>query len=289
MIQNSAMLVDLNISVWTGRKMDKKVSDEIDASKHTKARAGNYHKKLLAGTQKLEQLQKLVATIRIWHYQQTLPWSDGGSRLLPMKNFFDYKATLVDYQTQFSEAVTGFLQDYPTLVTAAAFQLGDLFDSNEYPDVSKLDDKFKFKFVFLPVPDMGDFRIDVNEASKVELKEQYEKFYNDKLGEAMQDAWDRLHDCVKHMSEKLSNAPTPRMTKEGENYTQIFRDSLMTNAYELCDLLSKLNVTNDPKLERARQALESAVDGKSAEELRKSDDMRLNVKAKVDEILGMFN
>jgi hypothetical protein len=79
------------------------------------------------------------------------------------------------------------------------------------------------------------------------------------------------------------------MTKEGENYTQIFRDSLMTNAYELCDLLSKLNVTNDPKLEQARQALESAVDGKSAEELRKSDDMRLNVKAKVDEILGMFN
>ena len=67
MIQNSAMLVDLNISVWTGRKMDKKVSDEIDASKNTKARAGNYHKKLLAGTQKLEQLQKLVATIRIWH------------------------------------------------------------------------------------------------------------------------------------------------------------------------------------------------------------------------------
>lgn len=42
MIQNSAMLVDLNISVWTGRKMDKTVSDEIDASKNTKARAGNY-------------------------------------------------------------------------------------------------------------------------------------------------------------------------------------------------------------------------------------------------------
>jgi hypothetical protein len=288
MIQNSAMLIDLNISVWTGRKMDKKVSDEIDASKNTKARAGNYHKKLLAGTQKLEELQKLVATIRIWHYAQTLPWSDGGSRLLPMKNFFDYKATLADYQTQFDEAVAGFLQEYPTLVTAAAFQLGDLFDSNEYPDVSKLEDKFKFKYVFLPVPDMGDFRIDVNEASKVELQAQYEKFYNDKLNDAMQDAWDRLHDCVKHMSEKLANSPTPRMTKEGENYTQIFRDSLMTNAYELCELLSKLNVTNDPKLEQARQALEQAVDGKSAEQLRKSDDMRLTVKAKVDEILGMF-
>jgi len=95
MIQNSSMLVDLNIGVWTGRKMDKKVSAEIDASKNTKTQAGNYHKKLLAGTQKLDQIQKLVTAIRTWHYQQTLPWSDGGSRLLPMANFFDYKAAEV--------------------------------------------------------------------------------------------------------------------------------------------------------------------------------------------------
>ena len=44
MIQNSSMLVDLNISVWLGRKMDRKVSEEIDAAKDTKTRAGNYHK-----------------------------------------------------------------------------------------------------------------------------------------------------------------------------------------------------------------------------------------------------
>ena len=288
MIQNSAMLIDLNISVWTGRKMDKKVSDEIDVAKNTKGRAGNYHKALLGNTGKLADLQKLVSAIRIWHYEQTLPWSDGGSRLLPMANFFAYKATLAAYEVQFTEAVAEFLTEYPTLVSAAAFQLGDLFDSEEYPAVSKLEDKFRMKYVFLPVPSGGDFRIDVSEAGRQELKSQYEQFYNDKLNDAMQDAWDRLHDCVKHMSEKLANAPTPRMTKEGENYTQIFRDSLMTNAYELCELLSKLNVTNDPKLEQARQALEQAVDGKSAEQLRKSDDMRLTVKAKVDEILGMF-
>ena len=68
----------------------------------------------------------------------------------------------------------------------------------------------------------------------------------------------------------------------------MFRDSLVTNANELCELLTKLNVTNDPKLEQARQALESAINGKCAEDLRKSDDLRLQTKAKVDEILGMF-
>lgn len=289
MIQNSAMLVDLNIGVWTGRKMDKKVSDEIDAAKNTKAKGGNYHKKLLAGTKKLDDLQKLVSTIRLWHYAQTLPWSDGGSRLLPMKNFFDYKATLAAYETQFNDVVNEFLREYPTLVSAAAFQLGDLFDAEEYPDVGKLQGKFKFKYVFLPVPEVGDFRIDVNEAGKTELQEQYQKFYDDRLNDAMQDIWDRLHECVTHMSQKLADATTPRESKEGPNYTQIFRDSLVTNANELCDLLSRLNVTNDPKLEQARRKLEEAVNGKSADDLRKSDELRLQTKAKVDEILGMFD
>jgi hypothetical protein len=32
-ISSSAMLVELNISVWTGRKFDKNVSAEIDAQK----------------------------------------------------------------------------------------------------------------------------------------------------------------------------------------------------------------------------------------------------------------
>ena len=277
MIQNSSMLVDLNISVWTGRKMDRKVSEEIDASKGTHARAGNYHKKLLAGTQKLEDLQKLVGTIRTWHYAQTLPWSDGGSRLLPMANFFDYKARLGDLETQFNDMVAEFIADYPTLVSAAAFQLGDLFDSNEYPDVHKLQDKFRFRSVFLPVPSAGDFRVDIGDAYQAELKEQYEKFYEDRINTAMGDAWDRLHDVLSKLSDKLA----------GEE-KQVFRDSLVNNAVELCDLLTKLNVTQDAKLEQARKKLESALLHVDAKEIRNDDEVRLDVKSKVDDILSMF-
>ena len=113
---SDCVLIDLNISAWTGRKLDKKVSEEIDSAKGTKSRAGNYHKHLLAGTQKLEQVQKLVGTIRTWHYEQTTVWSDGGSRLLPMANFFDYKASLDSFKQQFEDAVEDFLQEYPQLV-----------------------------------------------------------------------------------------------------------------------------------------------------------------------------
>ena len=277
MIQNSAMLVDLNISLWTARKMDKKVSQEIDSVKNTRSRGGNYHKNLMSGTHKLDQVQKLVSAIRVWHYTNTLPWSDGGSRLLPMTNFFEYKAKLNEFEREFDLVVQDFLTEYPLLVSAAAFTLGDLFDAREYPSVDSLVDKFKFKYVFLPVPSAGDFRVDVEDTYVNELKAQYESFYEAKLGDAMSDAWGRLHECLTKMSEKLAGQDK-----------QIFRDTLVTNATDLCALLTKLNVTNDAKLEQARQSLERALLGVTPDELRKYDDARLDVKAKVDAILDMF-
>jgi len=279
MISNSAMLVDLNISVWTGRKMDKKVSEEVDASKGTKARAGNYHKKLLAGTDKLEKIQKIVSAVRTWNYNNTLPWSDGGSRLLPMKNFFAYKATLNNFEQQYNQAVDEFLQEYPQLVSTSAFTLGNLFDRGEYPDADSLRGKFGFKYVFCPVPDAGDFRIDVEEQAKAELQQQYKSYYETKLAEAMKDAWTRLHDTLKHLSD--------RMDYTDENKKK-FWDSTITNATELCSLLTSLNVTNDPKLEEARQKLEKALAGVEPEDIRESEAIRSNVKSKVDEILNMF-
>lgn len=290
MIQNNSVLIDLNISVWTGRKLDKKVSDEIDASKNTKTRAGNYHKHLLAGTAKLENLQKLVGNIRNWHYTQTLPWSDGGSRLLPMKNFFDYKAQLNKFESEFEQTVNDFLREYPNLVAAAAFQLGALFDRAEYPDANELRDKFRFKYAFCPVPASGDFRVDSGEETKRELEEQYNKFYEDKLNSAMKDAWGRLHNSLTHMSTMLADLPEPRVNKKGEeNFTRPFRDTLISNALEMCGLLTKLNVTDNPELEQARKQLEQVIAGVNVDDLRRSDEKRKEVKARVDEILSVFD
>ena len=279
MIGSNAMLIDLNISVWTGRKMDKKVSEEVDASKGTKARAGNYHKKLMAGSNKLENIQKIVTAVRSWNYQQTLPWSDGGSRLLPMKNFFNYKETLNNFENQFNQAVDEFITEYPQLVSGSAFTLGDLFDRGEYPTADSLKDKFKFKFVFSPVPDAGDFRIEVEDEAKAELEEQYKSYYEQKLADAMADAWTRLHETLTHISERLD------YTDENKKK---FWDSTITNATELCSLLSNLNVTNDPKLEDARQKLEKALSGIEPSDVRESEAIRSSVKSKVDDILSMF-
>ena len=280
-LSTSAMLVDLSISSWTARKLDKKVSEEVDANKATKTRAGNYHKNLLAGSQALDAVVKYTNNVRLWHHKQTLPWSDTGSRIITMENFLSYKEQLTVCEDNYNRLVNNFLVSYPTLISAAAFQLGDLFDRNEYPEPDAVAKKFRFAYVFSPLPNAGDFRVDIGEQAAKELVEQYEKNFNARIETAMRDVWDRLHDCLTHMSDRL--ADNEDGTRKG------FHKTLLTNASELIDLLQRLNITRDPKLEAARKDLSKALLGLEIDDLKENTHTRKDVKAQVDEILGKFD
>lgn len=273
-ISSKAVLVDLNLSVWTARKLDKQVSKEIDQAKNTLTKAGNYNKNILAGADQLEHISKLASEIREWHTRQTLPWADSGTRLLPMLNFFDYKQRLNEYEDLFNARVQEFLVEYPSLISTMAYKLGGLFDRSEYPDPDKVASKFAIKYTILPVPEVGDFRIEVNDEVRKEIETHYEKAYADRLDTAMADAWGRLHSTLSHMIDRLS----------GED-KKIFRNSLLENALELTNILTKLNVTNDPKLEQARVALEQSLVGVTPDDLRTNKYVRDDVLARVNEIM----
>ena len=281
-IATSAMMVELNISCWTARKLDKKVSEEVDSAKNTKVKAGNYHKHLLAGNPHLDAVVKYAAKVRLWNTQQTIPWSDSGSRIVTMENLFNggYKRQLDDHKIEFDRLAANFISVYPTLISAAAFQLGDLFDRDEYPEVDTLEKKFKFNYTLTPIPTAGDFRIEIGEQAKAELVAQYEAAFNERLNNAMRDVWDRLYDCLSHMSERLAS--------DDEGKRKVFHGTLLTNATELISLLTRLNVTNDPKLEQARRDLQAALVDTDISSLKDSDYVRENVKSKVDDILKRF-
>jgi hypothetical protein len=276
-IASSSMLVNITLSVWSGRKLDREVSEEVDQAKSTKTRAGNYNKNLFAGVTELETVRQIAGKIRNWHQTQTLPWSDGGERLLTMANFLDYKRQLNDYEREFNDAVKTFCVKYPNLIAAQAFTMGSLFKRDEYPDVNHIASKFSMRYTFSPVPEVGDWRVQADESLKQELSQQYEQVYKDRLGDITNDLWQRLHGCLTHMSERLDDAP--------DGSKKIFRDSLLGNAVELCGLLTKLNVTGDPQLEQARKQLESAIVGVDVKDLRKHDGARKEIKSQVDDIL----
>lgn len=288
-ISSSAMLVDLGISVWTGRKLDKQVSAEIDSAKSTKAKAGNYHKNLLAGSEKLAEIGKIASAVRNWSYTQTSPWSDAGTRLLPATLFMDYKLKLTEYEKMFSDAVDKFLAEYDQLVNQSAFTLGALFNRDDYPSADQIRNKFSFTYTFSPVPESGDFRVDVGNQGMEELRANFESAINSRIKSAIGDMRTQLIDQLSHMSEKLADLDEPRTLKDGTLITtQIFRDSLVDNAVDLVKNLKHLNITQDPDIETMRSELESTIRNIDAQTLRESDEARRNTKARVDALLGKF-
>ena len=279
-ISSSALLVEVSISSWSARKLDKKVTEEVNHNKGASRSASRTNKNLLADDEKLENINKYAANFRNWLYAETLPWSNSGLRLIPTAKFFDFKQTLDKYKSEFEGLVQDFVTEYPNRIAAQAFKLGTMFDRSEYPDAVDITNKFKFSYCFSPVPEAGHFLVDLGEEMEKELIAEYEKAYEDRVNGAMKDLWVRLKESLDKIAERLTPDPT------GKN--KIFRDSLVDNVLDLCGMLNDLNVTNDPNLEKARREVEQLLGGVVAEDLRKSEEIRKDVRTEVAAILGKF-
>lgn len=276
-IASSAMFAELSIGNWTARKLDRAATRQTTTAAGASDDAGAFHKKLLSCPE-LEAIQKHIANTRQnIHYRLTMPWSDLGVRLLPTAMFAEYYKEITAAETEFHRLVNEFLQAYTWAQAQAQARLGNLFSSDDYPSVEIVAAKFRFRHSQTPIPDAGDFRLDIGNEAQAALRDQYAKFYTDQLNNAMSDVWQRTYDALQKMSERLDYA-------DADN-KKIFRDSLVENVREMLGLLSKFNVTGDQRMENMRVRLEDAMLGVSADALRDDDTFRLDTKAKVDAII----
>jgi hypothetical protein len=282
-ISSSAVLAELNISIWTANKLDKGATDTMLASNSASSGSAQVRKNLMAGSNKRKKIADYGARARLYHNQTTLPWSDKGSRLLPTSLFMEYKQNMNTIERNMNSMIQDFFTSYDDLVLDAKLHLGSLFNANDYPSIDSLRDKFAFKLVFSPLPESNDFRLDIPQMDMQELASKYESAFNDRLNDAMRENWDKLHKTLTHLSEKLTE------NEEDTESKKRYHDSLITNATELCGLLTHLNITKDPKLEEARRSLELTMLGVDIEDIKEHADVRQDVKSKVDEILNKFN
>ena len=281
-IAASAVLVELNISVWPASKVDKEMTEQVNNDAGAVYGAAQTKKNLFAGTSMRKDIEKFAARVRLFHNQHTLPWADKGERLLPTKLFMDYKQTMDGYAQTFDIMCDNFMNAYPVLVQQAHTNLGSMYKADDYPDIEEVRGKFGFRRAVNPIPEAGDFRLDVGNDALEEIKQEYARKFDERLADAMKAPWERLHKILADMSAKLTD-------KEGEEGKKRYHETLVTNAQEMCELLTKLNVTNDPKLEQARRSLELTVLGVDIEDIKESPEVRSDVKNKVDDILKRFD
>jgi hypothetical protein len=281
-LHNQAMLVRLAINMWTARKYDRKVSDKVAVDHGAGSDAGRYNKVLVA-RDAIKAIEKMAGAARTFHYENTLPWSDTGARILPSMNFDHYSAQMRQLRADFERAVTQFADSYPVLVEDARALLNGMFNEQDYPHASSIKGRFGFSITIDPIPLAADFRVDLAYDETERIRQEIETRVQEAQTEAMRSLWKRLYDAVKHMAEKL-------LKEREDGKSPIFHDTLVTNLCELAALLPRLNVTDDPNLEAMRKEVEDRLCVHDPQELRDQPGVRQEVakdaKAILDSMAG---
>jgi len=277
-ISSSAMLVELSISVWAASKLDRAVSKEVAATKRAKNGTAKVTKKLLGDSAELDALQKFAANVRNAHYNSTMPWSDMGPRLLPTAKFFAYQKMFTALETEFNRMTESFLNSYDLEVSQVQASLGDLFDVRDYPSVDDIRRKFRFKINYIPLPDAGDWRLDIANEAQAQLKAQYEAHYKGQLEGAMRDIWQRLFDTLTVLSRQLSD-----QTEDGKT-PKIFT-SVFDRALEVIDLMESCNMTGDPTMQLMQRKLAQTFRGVTVEAVKDDAYLRRETKKSIDDVI----
>lgn len=272
-LSNRAMLVNLSVSQWTARKFDKSETQALARRHGTDKELARVNKSLLPFADSLAKVHTLTGAIRTEYYKRTLPWTQEGVQILKSDGYIDFTQWFNTARTEWLQAVDDFVMVYPALQADARLLLNSLYRDEDYPDPAQVRAKFNIDIGFQPVPQAGDWRVDIGDDALETLRQQIEERVTASQGVAMQAAWQRVYDVVAKAHERLASPDA------------IFRDSLVDNAVELCRLLPSLNLTDDPQLEAMRYEIEGALCRHNPDTLRKAPDVRSEAAAKLKEIM----
>jgi len=279
-LSDRAMLVSLNISGWTARKLDRKITAETNLRHNASADAGRYNKALLA-KDALAEVTAIASEARTRFYAMTLPWLNDGTAILTVAAYETFTKEFAEKREKYQAAIQRFVAAYPSFVDDAKVRLNGMFNSADYPSADDIADKFKFAIRFAPFPVAQDFRAQVSDAQAQIIREHIESASRDAIKAAMKDVWNRIAELVQRMAEKLK-AYDPDLGKQGG----VFRDSLVENVKALVETLPMLNLTGDADLTRMTARLTTELCAYDADSLREDSTLRNDIAAKAESILA---
>lgn len=260
-LSERALLVSLNVRQWNGRKLDKSETEVVLTRASAVRGAARVNKSLLPEAQTLIKIQKLTGDIRTFVYKRSAPWAEG-MQIMQSSGYLDFMNDFRNLKSQWDKLVDDFIFEYPQLVQEAQNSLGALFNPQDYPDLHTLRDRFSLEVKFMPVPNAADWRVQLGDDAIADLKADVERQVKAGQEAAMNAVFERIFNVAKNAHERLSNPKA------------IFRDSLVENAVELCELLPTLNITNDPRVDKLKRVLETSIGKHDPKTLRTDANKR---------------
>lgn len=275
-LNDKALLLSLQISQWEARKLDKRLSKKTAEEVGASTKVIRVTKDLLPIQETLTAVHQHNTAIRTMYYAETLPWGLGGVNMLPSANYLNFMNKFRKLKSEGEIKKRLFLSQYDYLRERAPEALGEAFDERDYPPLSEVEKKFRIDLTVLPVPS-NDFRVQLGNDEMERMKSEFEAKLTENNSIAMRHVWQKLYERVSKTAEVLSNPST------------IFRDSLIENMLETCEVLTRLNVADDPNLEAMRQEVERKLAHTTPDALRLDPDFRKDKAAAAKEIMDRMS
>lgn len=288
-LAQSAILVNLSIKQWAGRKLDRDVSDELTSDKGAAKGAARVTKSLV-DKGALEEIGKIAGRARTYHYRMSLPWFDSGTRIMTMPAYLAYVDEMRKIQDEFADAVAAFVAQYDRHVAEARQTLGDMFDADDYPTASEIRAAFKFnRPKFSALSDPRDFRANMSAAQlEIERAAMLENM-QEQIAGAQREVFERVAEAVGHMAKTLAGFKPSE--GKGDKVTGNFQKSLVENVRELVEVLPALNLTGDARINDLAQRMADLCqfDAKELKENKSTrDDIAAKAAAIVADVEGYF-
>jgi hypothetical protein len=286
-LASSAVLVSIDVNVWSATKQDRVISNEVTQSKRADSSAGRFVKNLLADDSNHKKIANYRQTIYTWLQRITYDFNKA-QRLLPTVEMEQFMREYREHEATFNALVDDFMTKLPNIISDMAFKQGDMFNRNDYPSEHEIRAKFGIKLYVSEVPTQ-DWRCQIADDIAEDLHTQYQAQCNEIVENLLNEQIERFVDVMQSIEhccgvvDMVSEVDGEVKTKKRKIY-----DSTIEKAKHYCSLYRKFNLSNNKQLQDAVEQLDKALNGISAEVLRESEAVRLKVKDDVSSILSKF-
>lgn len=279
-LSQHAVLVALNISVFSGRKFDRTATEKVSEDFNASNEAGRYNK-LIVPKSLLAEVNHIAGQARSLHYELTVPWMHNGVGILSSKVFNRYSTELGILQAKFQKAVAKIVRVYPDAIESAKNILGLLFNASDYPDASQLERLFSFDWTIMPVPEHGDFRVEISDQEKKAMERALSASLKKAQDGAMRELASRMHSAVKRMADTLKSYNDGAISK--------FTRSLVDDVRDMCVLLPQMNVSGDKSFDSLCADVSRSLSAHDPVALRNDPVLSIEVQKKAEQLVKSIN
>lgn len=175
-MSKAAVLVNLTIHAFVNEKSDRKIANEVAEKHNIKGSTDRYLKKQLPPWA-LAPIERILVRMRQYHAKVTSPWYPGGIGMMPASYIIPFRQAVAEMKGDLQVEIGKLCAKLPNIDAEMKRNRGTLYTAP--PSAAFLKQCWEIDVELLPVPRVGDFRIEhleqrVKDDFKEKTKERFE-------------------------------------------------------------------------------------------------------------------